>query len=100
MIRKNIEQNQLVVAHDFDFRFTGVNIVNVNWIRKIPDLKKNYQVKIRYGSKEYSCIIKKTGESNYSLKFSDFVRDPAPGQYAVLYDEAELIGGGEISEVY
>jgi len=100
VVKKDIECNQIVVGHANEISFTGVNIVNVNWVRGEPDPKKSYHVKIRYRAKDSACYLRKDDDNKYSIKFNKTIRDPAPGQFAVLYDENELLGGGEISEVY
>ena len=67
---------------------------------KAPDSEKSYQVKIRYRAEPKSCKIERNENGGFILNFSELLPDPAPGQYAVLYDKEELIGGGQISEVY
>jgi tRNA-specific 2-thiouridylase len=100
VIHKDILKNQLVVGHKDDIGYRGIKIKDVNWISGEKPNKKNLFVKIRYQSKINSCEIIRLDEDTYSIIFDEAVRDPAPGQYAVFYDGEELIGGGEIVEVF
>jgi tRNA-specific 2-thiouridylase len=95
VVDKNIKKNLLIVASKADeskFYKKEIKIKNANWISgKIPDIKKIYKARIRYRQDLQSCRIKGT-----KIIFTKPQRAVTPGQSLVLYDGAELLGGGII----
>ena len=52
-------------------------------------------VKIRHGAQTYDCSLK--GEGPYQVVLAEGDKGVAPGQYAVLYQNDQCLGGGVIS---
>jgi|YNPMSStandDraft_2_1061718.scaffolds.fasta_scaffold00001_96 tRNA-specific 2-thiouridylase len=69
------------------------------------DKNKEYKAKIRYRTKEVSCLIdfEKSSQNNFDsifIKFLETIEASSPGQSAVIYDGDVLIGGGIINKIY
>ncbi len=97
VIEKNIIKNQLIVGYDEELGKGEMDVGNVNWIRdRVPD-SFVCDVKIRYQSKMHRCKIStRTNMKSCKVKFFEKIRDITPGQYAVFYEEDEVLGGGMI----
>ncbi|MCD6356753.1 MAG: tRNA-specific 2-thiouridylase, partial [Anaerolineaceae bacterium] len=96
VIRKNIENNELVVGHLNELGKKTMHVVNINWIIKEPKMPFTCDVKIRYRAPAISCKISKTGKSLF-VKTNKLLRDITPGQYAAFYKNSELLGSGAIT---
>ena len=66
-----------------------------HWIYK-PTLPKNFQAKIRYGSKFAECKVIEEGNT-LKVEFSEPQRAITPGQSIVFYDGDEVLGGAIIN---
>ncbi len=79
------------------FRDT-VDIHRLHWISGArPVLAgKEYQESIRYSHRGATAQLHKIAGDHYRLVFSSRQRAVAPGQFAVIYDEDEVMGSGEI----
>lgn len=100
VIKKDIDKNLLVIGHKDEIGFDQMKVKDVNWIHGHPVYSLDCLVKIRYRSREYPVVVKKMDDDSYLVKFRTKIRDLTPGQYAVFYEKDEMIGGGEIFEVY
>lgn len=83
-------------------------INNLNFFIPLNKLNKNYNIKIRYRTKEVKCeidfnnsYINKDDEKNSFLKINilEPLEASAPGQSAVLYEGDIVIGGGIIKKI-
>ncbi len=89
-------ENKKVVVDTGDKLFTKIlTASNVHWIYK-PQLPKNFQAKIRYGSRFAECLVSE--EENFlRVEFSEPQRAVTPGQSIVFYDGEEVLGGAVIN---
>ena len=89
-------ENKKVVVDVGDKLFTKtLTASNVHWIYK-PVLPKNFQAKIRYGSRFAECLVFE--EENFlRVEFSEPQRAVTPGQSIVFYDNDEVLGGAVIN---
>lgn len=73
-----------------------------NWICTKPlfdgPRSRSLNVKLRHGAKRYACSVIQQDSSSDVLHVKLFEQDQgiAPGQFAVLYDGQECLGGGVI----
>ncbi len=95
----NIKNNTLIVCKKNELFENSISIKDVNWfIPKESAIGKLYDVKIRYKHKgeKAMAIEDETSPEIIKLNFKEPVLSPAPGQFAVLYDNDIVIAGGEI----
>jgi tRNA-specific 2-thiouridylase len=72
-------------------------VSNVNWLAgSEPELPASFQVKIRYRHQPAAAEIMAPEGSLYPVCFTEPQMAITPGQFAVFYNDNEVIGGGEI----
>ncbi|MEN8258913.1 MAG: tRNA 2-thiouridine(34) synthase MnmA [Thermodesulfobacteriota bacterium] len=90
------KKNLVIVGSDQDLWGKSLTVSQFNWLAaKEPALPKVFTVKIRYRHQGAEAWLEKS-DAGYRLFFSEPQRAITPGQFAVLYDGEELVGGGEI----
>ena len=108
VVSKNIKKNVLNVADARQISrlrlgFGGqAKIEKASWVRKIPKLPLNCQIKIRYRSKSIPAQLLLRSNLNGDkkmifIKFKNPVMALTPGQSAVFYRGQEVLGGGVIT---
>ncbi len=101
VLKKEWESNSIIVGTRSQLGTSRVTISEVNWTSgKEPVLPAKYQVKIRYKSALINTFITQLHDSEYDIIFKDIVRDPTPGQYAVIYDGESVVGSGVITDTH
>lgn len=92
------ETNEVVLAPEEDLYFGGVIAEGFHFLQVLD--KRTYGAKLRYQKDEIPSEIvdyqEKTGRIR--LKFHEKARAVTPGQAVVLYDGAEVMGGGWIKQ--
>ncbi len=97
VVRIEPESNTLVVGKNEDLQQRTIEIHKIHWISGLhPNLKREYQVRIRYSHRGSTANITKLEENRYLITFSSEQRAVTPGQFAVIYDDDEVVGSGEI----
>jgi tRNA-5-taurinomethyluridine 2-sulfurtransferase len=83
--------------HAEDKQRDQLSITNCNWIVGQP-IKKNLEVKLRHGPKRIACTLVQNAERSevWDIKLAEQDQGIAAGQFAVLYDGQECLGGGVI----
>jgi tRNA-specific 2-thiouridylase len=99
VVGKNLEENTILVAHAdelAEYARDTFRIADPHWIVE-PPRRSNLEVRIRHGERLERCSISLAGDGSMTVTFDD-TSDPgvAPGQFAVLYDGDECLGGGVI----
>jgi len=97
VLRKDRNQNALVVAPRADLNMDCLLCSEVNWImNQVPRMPFSAQVKIRYRAKAAPAIVTPLGSDKASVSFEDPVFGITAGQGAVIYIDEECVGGGII----
>jgi tRNA-specific 2-thiouridylase len=97
VVEKDQDANRIIVVHAEDLHRCArgsFRIPDPHWIALRPE-KRRLEVKLRHGQRMDPCEV--TLEENGGLSVTLVgVTDPgiAPGQFAVLYDGQECLGGG------
>jgi tRNA-specific 2-thiouridylase len=99
VIFKDTAHNTLIVGTAAELKFRRMKVTGVNWISGGSADHLICDVKIRYRSPDYACVVNRIDQVDYSVDFSQDIRDIAPGQYAVFYQGDEMLGGGMIQSV-
>lgn len=101
LVDKDIEKNILIVARgdkDDALFSSGLVMGEVNWIAGFAplDLAKEFTAKIRYRQADQACHLQQINSKEWQLNFKEKQRAVTPGQFAVIYDGDECLGGGVI----
>lgn len=92
VIKKDNKKNIVWVGSEKDLLSDNAKLSQVSFINKNQKLPVNIEVKIRYRSNSEKAILGK----DKILHFKRKIRAITPGQSAVFYRGAELLGGGII----
>lgn len=96
VVALDVKTNQVVVGRKADLFSGQVKVSQMNWISgTAPDLPAGYEVRIRYRHQAVPAEIIPDGP-NMVIHFNEPQRAVTPGQFAVLYDGDEVVGGGVI----
>lgn len=101
VLKKDVKMNTLFVGTKNQLGVSRIRIGELNWISgKEPQLPALFQIKVRYRATPVNGIVSNDLPSGYNILFNDDVRDPTPGQFAVLYDGEMVVGSGVIAETF
>ena len=91
------ETDTVVAGKKDDLWQDTIIIKNINWLSGIsPRLPQQYMVKIRYRHQPAAATAEPGDEERLVLHFQEPQLAVTPGQFAVFYQEDEVIGSGEI----
>jgi len=96
---KNLQSNTLTVVqgHDHPLLYSdGLRAIQSHWIGGSPENGAHLAAKTRYRQKDQPCTIEIDEGGNFELLFDDAQRAVTPGQFAVIYDGEQCLGGGVI----
>jgi tRNA-specific 2-thiouridylase len=97
VLEKNPKENFLVVGSAEDLNQNAILVKDVNWISgDTPDNEIKSDIKIRYKANYIRATVIPIENQKVRIEFDNPVRDATPGQFAVFYNNDELLGGGEI----
>ena len=97
VIRIDAEKNQIVVGQNDDLFQKTVECKDLLWnCGKQADPSKHYRVRIRYGHMGGDAIIEHLPGNTCIAHFDTPQRAVTRGQFAVIYDQDQIIGSGEI----
>ena len=89
--------NRLVVGEDRELRRTTCEVRDVNWIPyAVPDGVVRAKVRIRNRHEPAGAEITAVGPADARIVFEEPQRAVTPGQAAVFYSGARVLGGGWI----
>ena len=93
-------KNLVIVGKDPDLWHDGLLVTEMNWAAgSVPELPAVFEVKIRYRHQGVSAWVSRCDDGRIKVKFNELQRAITPGQFAVFYQEDEVVGGGEIAGV-
>lgn len=94
VVRKDIKANAVYVTtnlDDKDLWTKELQLQDLHWINKKPEVGKQYQARLRYRGPLVACAV-----NGNVLTLEEEQRGLAAGQSAVIYDLAHILGGGII----
>ena len=97
VLRKDRDQNSLVVASRVELNMDCLQCKRVNWVsNQAPQLPFPARVKIRYRAEAAAAMVTPLGSNQAIVRFDKPVFGITAGQGAVIYIDEECIGGGII----
>ena len=100
VVKKDLEHNVLYVSHgdESPLYSNACTVEGMNFIPFPPDRAEFVcKAKFRYRQGEQGVRVKRTGETSLEIVFDEPQRAVTEGQYAVLYDDTQCLGGGVIT---
>lgn len=97
VVSKDFAQNKVVVTkNEQDLQRKDIVMKDVNWMYAKPTEPLEVMVRIRYRQDLVSATLIPQENNAFRLVFQEAQRAVTPGQFAVLYQQETLIGGGVI----
>lgn len=96
--KKELDRNTVIVAPVTDqstLMQRGFLIEKMTWLNRPATFPQSLAAKIRYRADDISVSVQPVGD-HWAVRCHQPQRAITPGQYAVFYDGAECLGGGEI----
>jgi len=98
VVSKDREHNELLVVHADSLRAyyrNSFRIPTPHWIAEKPGSHR-LTLRIRHGERLVGCQVKSLDDGGLEVTMDEAEPGIAPGQYAVLYNGEECLGGGPI----
>lgn len=103
VVDKNTTTNVLTVAQGNTHPMLyaqGLICSPIHWLTDIePQLPLTCYAKSRYRQPEQACVVSPATNNQHYVMFSDLQRAITPGQYLVLYDKNQCLGGAIIEQI-
>ena len=100
VVKKDLKNNILYVSHgdETPLYSTSCTVDEMNFIPFPPEETEfSCFAKFRYRQAEQAVRVRRTGEKTLQIFFNEPQRAVTEGQYAVLYDKTQCLGGGVIT---
>ena len=100
VVKKDLKRNILYVSHgdETPLYSTRCTVEGMNYIPSVPQAEEFCCfAKFRYRQSEQAVRVVRKGETGAEIFFREPQRAVTEGQYAVLYDERQCLGGGVIA---
>jgi tRNA-specific 2-thiouridylase len=101
VVGKDLARNLLWVAQGDDHPWLwsdALCAVDMHWIAAAPArLPLRCAARVRYRQPRQSCTVTAIDARRFEVRFDEPQRAVTPGQYVVLYDGEECLGGGVIA---
>ena len=100
VVGKDLKHNILYVSHgdESPLYSRSCRVEGMNFIPFPPkETEFSCRAKFRYRQSEQNVTVRRTGEKSLDIFFEEPQRAVTEGQYAVLYDETQCLGGGVIT---
>ena len=90
-------KNEVVVGKKEELWEKQLTVNEVNWVAGLePGLPGDFLTKIRYRHVGASAQVGLQEKEIYTVRFAEPQLAVTPGQFAVFYNDDEVIGGGKI----
>ena len=97
VVRVEPEAGRVVVGHEDELLASEFEAAGVNWLAfDEPSEPVRADVRVRYRHRESPAAITPLGRGRARVRFDEPQRAVTPGQAAVFYRGAEVVGGGWI----
>lgn len=99
VVAKDIEKNIVYISAQYyseEKERNSFEIQDINWLSLQPTSLDNLEVKLRHGAARHACSIALQNDNGALITLKDRDQGIASGQFAVLYDGDQCLGGGVI----
>ena len=99
VVRKDLQNNVLYVSHgdETPLYSKSCEVSSFNWIPSKPNTSQfECTAKFRYRQPDQKVLVKINPDETLHIEFAEKQRAVTEGQYAVLYDGINCLGGGVI----
>ncbi|MGB8468388.1 MAG: tRNA 2-thiouridine(34) synthase MnmA [Candidatus Babeliales bacterium] len=97
--RKDVNANIVYISRNYyseDKQRDRCVIAQCNWLAVSPHAEEQLLVKLRHGKQLVLCTVTVLAADRFALQLAERDQGIAPGQFAVLYRDAQCIGSGVI----
>jgi tRNA-specific 2-thiouridylase len=97
---KDADKNVVYISRNYystDKKRDELTLSACNWLTGSSPEKTALRVKLRHGATFNECAVFFDGPTRASLVLKDRDQGIAPGQFAILYDGNQCLGGGVIT---
>lgn len=93
------EKNEVVLSHGEGLHANTVRCAGLNWLSEgTLDKPRHAAVRLRHSRREDGALLIPLGGGGVELRMDAPARAPTPGQLAVFYDGAQVLGSAWIEE--
>ncbi len=96
VVALDVAGNRVVVGKPEDLLHLVIRVADLNWLITPPPLPARFAVQLRHRHRPAPALVEPAPDGTVTLTFDQPQRAPAPGQYAALYRDDQLLAGGEI----
>ena len=99
VVKKDLQNNILYVSHgdEAPLYSSACEVSGFNWIPFVPEKKQfECKAKFRYRQPDQNVLVNVKQDGGLTIEFKEKQRAVTEGQYAVLYDGINCLGGGVI----
>lgn len=97
VIGLDVVNNAVVVGKNEELFQKTIKVSDLHWLSgSQPDTDREYKVRIRYSHRGSTARLVLEDNNVGTILFHDPQRAVTPGQFAVIYDDTELLGSGVI----
>jgi tRNA-specific 2-thiouridylase len=102
IVAKDVGRNVLIVSQNPDHpRLMAISLTAApfHWLRRPDAVPAQLTARIRHRQALQACTLREMSGDGIAVDFAEPQRAAVSGQYLVLYDGTECLGGGEIDAV-
>lgn len=98
VIGLDVEKNAVIVGRNEELFRQRIDVTDLHWLAGTPpDTARQYTVRIRYSHRGSRAVLSLRDNGCGEIVFDEPQRAITPGQFAVIYDDTELLGSGVIA---
>lgn len=100
VVAKDPKKNSIFISRNYysdEKKRNELIISECNWLTGETPKNKDMRVKLRHGATFHDCVVSCDSDTTAHIALKDRDQGIAPGQFAVLYDGDQCLGGGVIT---
>ena len=96
VVRLDAGRNAVIVGKNDELWQKSLTTSTVNWLRRPADFSSHFTVRIRSNHPGGLATLHPEKDGALTIRFVEPQRAVAPGQFAVIYDDHEVVGSAVI----